>query len=652
MARTTTTALLRSYRNRKEEAQDWEDQLLDYEWSLSLKTKQDWDSYKAHYENRQTVAENDPKAQLSYQKKIDSGFRAFSSNEIQRASIDVIEGGSTEEQKLNKLTDLYLQAYGLGNYDLAQQLRLQVDNQIVKIQQAQQAALTGGGYGGGGGSTSADKALKAQVTAAISDFKKGAMPIALGNGETLTVADISNLVKTKGEDGLNQLANQLGYTDAQSGMEMLKDIIGSQIGELQQYASQITDPATVADINNQISKLQSTKLDIAGGDGSNTYTISYEDIVNELNGRANGNGRFTFAPNGEKGFDFVEYSAQDIITGNNQLGYDSEGNPIFRSQYGVTSTAKEDFNYEPGQDMVYELKDGVMKAVPWNQLTPQQQEQSQKSGKSIGKNLYRAGDIFKLAGLKEVDGGNYQVSPGMIKILKDSGFNIDSNGLIRKDAIVFDRVTGLPEMISPDGRSSVIWKAEGDRLAPTVRAAVTGQQYLSEQGYDANGQPTSSLDSLGYNKMNASGLQPAAGAALLQAQKGGQFVQPGGISGMLQQTANASMINSINAKELEQIRVKELERQKQKLAVQNFTAPQITGVVNREPIVAGFAVKPYTPPTLGKVTTAPSTSMTSGGTSLQGGTTSLQGGGSSWLYGGSGGLSVTQSGGGFNLKVR
>lgn len=655
MARTTTTALLRSYNSRVKSQRDWEDTLLDYEWSLSAKTKEDWQAYQAHYEDRIDLAENDPQTQLSFQKKIDSGFRAFQSNEIQRASIDVIEGRDTEQGKLNKLTELYLQAYSIGNYDLAQQLRLQVDNQIVKIQQEQQKVLdgSGGGYGSGG-SSSYDSALKTQVNAAITDFKNGTAPIYGTDGKPimmnnsdgtqtpLSISYLSDLLKTVGETGLDQQTASMGLTDAQTGLELIKDLVGSQIAELQQYASKVSDPAVRAELENKIKALETTKLDIAG-DGDKSYTLSYSDLVNEIYARANGNGSVGFVAGGEEGYKFAKFDAQDI---SNYATLDAEGNPVMSPLYH-TSNMKAEFGYSPNEQMVYELKDGVMKAIPKNQLSALERSELTR-GNSVGGTKFNQSEIFAMAGLKDT-GSFYELSPGMQKILKDSGFNLDASGLISKDAIKFDQATGMPEFIAPDGTQSVIWKAEGDRIVPTVRQAVTADQYLNERGYQAPNQ--ASANSLGGIRMNAAGLQPAAGAALLQAQKGANFVQGAGVSGMLQQAASASMINSINAKAIEELRVKELERQKQALAVQKLQTPTITGVKNIEQVPVGFAVKPYTPPTLGKVTTAPSSKMTSGGTSLQGGTGYLQGGSSSLLFG-SGGLSVNTGGYSGSLSVR
>ena len=74
---------------------------------------------------------------LTYQKRLTSANKAYVSNEIQRASIDIIEGRQPEEYKIQVLEQMYIQAYQLGDMDLAQSLRYQLDNQYVQQQNRQ-----------------------------------------------------------------------------------------------------------------------------------------------------------------------------------------------------------------------------------------------------------------------------------------------------------------------------------------------------------------------------------------------------------------------------------------------------------------------------------------------------------------------------------
>jgi len=608
MARTTTTALLRSRRQTQQSINDWEDQLLDYEWNQSAKTIEDFNSYRAHYNGRIELSSGDPKSQLSYQKKIDSGFRGYTSNEIQRTSIAIIEGNADETTKLNKLTDLYTQAYAVGNYDLAQSLRLQLDNQIVKIQNEQIAAMSGGGGGYGG---SNNTALKNQIKATISDYKAGVLPIDLGNGQTITMETISSLIKTKGEDAIADMAASSGFKGAQGGLEMIRGIMGSQIGQLQEQLAGITDPAVRAELEGQINSLKDLKIDIAGSEsGSGRYTISYNDIEQEIRRRANGNPSFTFAPDGAGGFKKIDYSIQDIATGNNQMRVDEDGNVYFEPMFGSSSQAEFDRGYENKEKMVYQMKDGKIQAINKSELPSWMQK---ATNKVLGGEYMSYDQVLHMAGLRDV-GDAYEVAEGMRQIMKDSGFDIDASGLIAKSAFNLDRETGLPETISADGTKVLTYELQGDKLVPLVKVAVTPDQYLRNQGYDASARESTAVDSLGNVKYKD--LQPAAGAALIQAQRGARMIQnAGGSMGVLQKAASAQQINRINAAEIEQIRVKEVARQQEALRVARAQEQQRRlAVINQQQVVPNFGVRaPVSQPILRGVTNAPSSRMTSSG---------------------------------------
>ena len=177
MARTTTTALLRTQKSRQQEIWNQEDAIRDYEWTLSEKSAEDFAAYTQHYKDRMNNPNADGDKMLTYQKRLTSANKAYTSNVIQRASIDIIEGQQPEEHKINVLEDMYRQAYAIGDMDLAQSLRYQLDNQYVQMQNRQlleMAAYGRGGYGGGyGGSNSDLKTFIGDVKAIKDDVKAG-----------------------------------------------------------------------------------------------------------------------------------------------------------------------------------------------------------------------------------------------------------------------------------------------------------------------------------------------------------------------------------------------------------------------------------------------------------------------------------------------
>ena len=77
---------------------------------------------------------------LLFCKNFDSAYKGYISNEIQRATIDTLEGRGTSMNKYNKVYGFMDQAMKAGQYDLAQSLNLQLDNLYVNIQNEAQRA--------------------------------------------------------------------------------------------------------------------------------------------------------------------------------------------------------------------------------------------------------------------------------------------------------------------------------------------------------------------------------------------------------------------------------------------------------------------------------------------------------------------------------
>lgn len=110
-----------------------------FEWQQSSKTYEDYQAYQSYLRN-QAKTTTDPSELLGYEKTISSARSSYVSNEIQRQSIDVLEGRSTNTDKKSKMTQLYFMAVDEGNYDLAQSLNLQLDNLDLRIQAEADAA--------------------------------------------------------------------------------------------------------------------------------------------------------------------------------------------------------------------------------------------------------------------------------------------------------------------------------------------------------------------------------------------------------------------------------------------------------------------------------------------------------------------------------
>src|SRR5690349_8649910 len=128
----STSSLLRSAESTQKRIRQQQDAEVAYEWGLSPKTYDDFVAYSGYIEG-QAQKTSDPSELLSYRKTVDGARSAYTSNEIQRQSIDVLEGRITNSQKYERMVGLFNMALDNGAYDLAQNLNLQLDNLSVKI---------------------------------------------------------------------------------------------------------------------------------------------------------------------------------------------------------------------------------------------------------------------------------------------------------------------------------------------------------------------------------------------------------------------------------------------------------------------------------------------------------------------------------------
>lgn len=135
----TTTALLKSAASARSKQQAYEDSVAAYEWENSAKTAEDWDWYQKYLSDRGQRA-TDPSDGLSIQRKLRSAENQYVSQEIERASIDVLEGRATNQEKYGKMVELFYRAVDRGNYDLAQNLRYRLDSLSITIQNEQEKA--------------------------------------------------------------------------------------------------------------------------------------------------------------------------------------------------------------------------------------------------------------------------------------------------------------------------------------------------------------------------------------------------------------------------------------------------------------------------------------------------------------------------------
>lgn len=135
----TTSSLLKSAKSTRERIQAYEDDLVAFEWENSAKTADDWINYRAYLEDRGRRA-TDPSKALTIARKLRTAENQFVSQEIERVSIDILEGRATTTEKYNVMKELYYRAAERGNFDLAQNLLYRLDSLNIQIQNEQERA--------------------------------------------------------------------------------------------------------------------------------------------------------------------------------------------------------------------------------------------------------------------------------------------------------------------------------------------------------------------------------------------------------------------------------------------------------------------------------------------------------------------------------
>ena len=185
------SSLLRSAESTQKRIRQQQDAEVAYEWNLSAKTYEDFLAYSS-YLNGQAEKTGDASELLSYRKNVDSARSGYVSNEIQRQSIDVIEGRITSSQKYEKMANLFYMAVDNGAFDLAQSLNLQLDNLSLKIQNEAEAAQRVAG-------TMAMNGVKS-LDALVRKIEKGDEIVEMPDGTLLKPLSVLNTELTSGGD--------------------------------------------------------------------------------------------------------------------------------------------------------------------------------------------------------------------------------------------------------------------------------------------------------------------------------------------------------------------------------------------------------------------------------------------------------------------
>lgn len=288
------SSLLKSAASRRAAIQDQQNRMIDMEWQLSEKTADDLSRYIAHYDTASQSAKSSD--QLSFMNKITSARRSYTSNEIQRATIRVMEGTGSNEEKLNIIGNLYEQAVDNGDMDQAQNLRAQYNsfyNTVIKEQQAQ-ANLATGAYNSG----------YADAKSYIADLKSGTVS-PFSDDPDLSMNGISAMLQQFGPD---QMATIVDQVSQKYGIPMasFEDMALFMADKTIEYAETLRDSypqgsKEYRELSNQVLDLKTKQnFQLPGA------KLTYDELKTTAeNARAGLAGALTLT-SGPEGFTFVE----------------------------------------------------------------------------------------------------------------------------------------------------------------------------------------------------------------------------------------------------------------------------------------------------------------------------------------------------------
>jgi hypothetical protein len=309
------SSLLKNANSAAQKVQDFNDALAAYQWDNSTKSYGDYVAYSQYLQDRGDTT-TDPMTQLTYQKKLDSARSGYISNEIQRQSIDVIEGATSNTDKYNRMVDLYYQATGAGQDDLAQSLRLQADNLSVTIQNEYKATIAANKEASAKLATDIDN----QVQDAVGQIKDNAK-YALEQYQTLGPAKFQ---EATGSDIFSMLSNMVNSQDPNNpGIVQIYD----------QASSVSPDPAKVRTYQVSLNDLAAggkTGIELPG-----VGQVSYKDLQDQAYAQSIGQTLFDTVNTG-KGVEFTKNQTTGYAWGRDENGQ-YKLMPIYNPNQNFTS---------------------------------------------------------------------------------------------------------------------------------------------------------------------------------------------------------------------------------------------------------------------------------------------------------------------------
>lgn len=270
MAGTSVSALLRTAATAASKQTTLNDDLAAQKFANSAQTADDYQEYATYLRGRISSTTN-PITVVGLQNKATAAFSAFSSNEIQRSAIDVLEGNGTLEDKQNTIIGLYNRASSIGDDNLSQNLRQQYDSLNIQIQNQRQTVAS---------EMSANN---------VTNLKDLADSYINGDDPNQAKTNPSNaqlvqLFKTQGADAVDKLFTSPDGKTQYSMWDMIYSNIYHSVAALQLAAQSSSSQSEANTLYQQAARIQ---------DGTTTYNIagisvSVNDVINAADAARNG----------------------------------------------------------------------------------------------------------------------------------------------------------------------------------------------------------------------------------------------------------------------------------------------------------------------------------------------------------------------------
>lgn len=339
------SSLLKAAAATQKKVQSQEDAFVAYQWESSAQTYDDFVEYSKYLQNRIEKA-SDPSDALTYQTKLRSANRSYTSNEVQRENMRVMEGNGSTQSKMGAIQGLYQRALDAQDYNLAQNLASQWDTLSVKLQNENEAALKAqqASY-----ATMATNGVKS-LTELVKKFQDGTDIIQLPNGQL--IKPLARLNADFQMSGAGSGSQDTIFKEAQASIEAMQQAI------IQAYQGAGTQEAADSILSKYGDIVDGTKkFDVLG------TKLSYQDVVLAAQSQDARNPLFQVVQKRNEATGQLEYSLKKNNTESfvwARQGQDENGNDIFSPVNVRTSQNKienasldtqiNDYGYVVGQE--------------------------------------------------------------------------------------------------------------------------------------------------------------------------------------------------------------------------------------------------------------------------------------------------------------